>query len=97
MFLKIHRSPGAGDVVAVCDCELLNTTLSNGEIEVHITESFYGNYRASEKEVRDALARAANANLVGERTVALAIDMGLVTRSGCIMINNVPHTLIFRM
>jgi hypothetical protein len=97
MFLKIHRSPQNGDVVAVCDSELLNTTISDGEIEVHITESFYGNCRASEKEVREALARAGNANLMGERTVTLAIDMGLVTRSGCIMINNVPHALIFRM
>ena len=97
MFVKIHHSPEAGDVVAVCDSELLNTTIGDGEIEVHITESFYGNRHASEKEVREALAHAGNANLMGERTVALAIDMGLVTRSGCIMINNVPHALIFRM
>jgi hypothetical protein len=97
MFLKVHRSLRDGDVVAVCDCELLNTTLSNGEIEVHITESFYGNYRASENEVRDALKNAPNANLMGERTISLAIDMGLISPSGCIMINNVPHALIFRM
>jgi hypothetical protein len=40
---------------------------------------------------------AGNANLMGERTVSLAIDMGLISPSGCIMINNVPHALIFRM
>jgi hypothetical protein len=97
MFLKVHRSRRDGDVVAVCDCELLNTTLSNGEIEVHIAESFYGNCRVSENEVRDALMHAGNANLMGERTVSLAIDMGLISPSGCIMINNVPHALIFRM
>lgn len=97
MFLKVHRSRRDGDVVAVCDCELLNTTLSNGEIEVHITESFYGNYRASESEVRDALTRASNANLMGERAVSLAIGMGLISPSSRIMINNVPHALIFRM
>jgi hypothetical protein len=97
MFLKIHHSPRDGDVVAVCDFELLNTTLSNGEIEVHIAESFYGNCRASENEVRDALKHAGNANLMGKRTVSLAIDMGLISPSGCIMINNVPHALIFRM
>jgi len=97
MFLKIHHSLKVGDVVAVCDCELLNTTLSNGEIEVHISESFYGNQRASENEVRDALNHAENANLMGKRTVSLAVDMGLISPSGCIMINNVPHALIFRM
>jgi hypothetical protein len=97
MFLKIHHSQKDGDVVAVCDAELLNTTISNGEIEVKISESFYGNLRASENEVRDVLKKAENANLMGERTVALAIDLGLISPSGCIMIGNVPHAIIFRM
>jgi hypothetical protein len=97
MFLKIHRSPKAGDIVAVCDRELLNTTIMDGDIEVHIRETFYGNHRASEDEVREALSQADNANVIGERAGALAIDMGLVTQSGCIMIGSVPHAIIFRM
>jgi len=97
MFLKIHRSPKASDIVAVCDRELLNTTIINGDIEVRISEAFYGNHRASEEEVRDALSHADNANLMGERAVALAIGMGLVTRPGCIMFGTVPHAIIFRM
>jgi hypothetical protein len=97
MFLKIHRSPKTGDIVAVCDRELLNTTITHGHMEVCISESFYGNHNASEDEVRDALLHADNANLMGESAVALAIDLGLITRSGCIMIGAVPHALIFRM
>ena len=97
MFLKIHRSPEAGDVVAVCDRELINTTISNGTITVTVTESFYGNVRATEDEVRAALKRTGNANLMGERAVSLAIGMGLLSRSGCIMIDNVPHAQIYQV
>jgi uncharacterized protein len=97
MFLKIHRSPDTGDVVAVCDRELINTTLSNGTITVTILESFYGNKQASEDEVRAALKKAGNANLMGERTVGLAISMGLLTRSECIMIDTVPHAQIYQL
>jgi hypothetical protein len=97
MFLKIHRLQKDGNVVAVCDCELLNTTITHGDIEVRITESFYGNSRASEDEVREALMNAENANLMGKRAVALAIEMGLISHSGCIMIGNVPHAQIFRV
>jgi uncharacterized protein len=97
MFLKIHHSQQGGDVVAVCDRELLNTTVLHGDIEVPIKESFYGNRLASEDEVREALLHAYNANLIGERAVALAIDMGLITRSGCILIGAVPHALLFRL
>ncbi|WAC04249.1 MAG: DUF424 domain-containing protein [Methanoregula sp.] len=97
MFLKIHRVPGAGDVVAVCDCELMNTTLCTGDIDVPITEAFYGDCQVSENEIREALQKADNANLMGERAVALAVELGLVSRAGCIMIGEVPHAQIFRL
>jgi hypothetical protein len=97
MFLKIHRSPQTRDIVAVCDGELINTIISDGDVEVHITEAFYGAHRASEDEVREALKNAVNANIMGERAVAIAIELGLVSRAGCIMMGSVPHALIFRL
>ena len=97
MFLKIHRAPHTCDIVAVCDGELINTIISDGDVKVHITEAFYGARRASEDEVREALKNAVNANIMGERAVAIAIDLGLVSRAGCIMMGSVPHALIFRL
>jgi hypothetical protein len=97
MFLKIHRSPGAGDVVAVCDRELINTTISNETITVTISEAFYGSTPATEDEVKKALKNAGNANLMGERAISLAVGMGLCTRAGCIMIGNVPHIQIYQL
>jgi len=99
MFLKIHRSPDTGDVVAVCDRELINKTISNDTISVSVAvmEAFYGNVPATEEEVRAALKRAGNVNLMGERAVSIAISMGLLTRSECIMINAVPHAQIYQL
>jgi hypothetical protein len=97
MFMKIHRSREAGDVVAVCDRELIDTTIANDTMTVTITGAFYGTSPSTEDEVREALKYACNANLMGERTVNLAIGMGLVTRSGCIMIGSVPHVQIYHL
>jgi len=97
MFLKIHRAPHTCDIVAVCDGELINTIISDGDVKVHITEAFYGASRASEDEVRETLKNAVNANIMGERAVAIAIELGLVSRAGCIMMGSVPHALIFRL
>ncbi len=97
MFLKIHRSPEMGDVVAVCDRELVNTTISDGKLTVTISEAFYGNRPTTEAEVREALAHACNINLMGERAVAIAIEMGLLSRGGCIMIGTVPHAQIYEL
>jgi hypothetical protein len=97
MFLKIHRSPDMGDVIAVCDRELLNTTINNDTMSVTISEAFYGNTPATEAEVRDALKNASNANLMGERVISLAIEMGICTRACCIMIGKVPHAQIYQL
>ena len=96
MYLKIHRSPD-GVVVAVCDRELLNTTVCHGDVEICISEKFYGNCPASEEEIRSALKTAENANLMGERAVRLAVEMGLIGPSSCMMLGNVPHAQIFRI
>lgn len=95
MFMKIHCSPGSGDVVAVCDRELMNTTISHDRITIRVTEEFYGSSPATEADVRKALKSAGNINLMGERSVSLAIEMGLITRAGCLMIGRVPHAQIF--
>jgi hypothetical protein len=97
MFLKVHRSPEMGDVVAVCDRELINTTIRHKDTDVKISEAFYGTCPATPDEVRDALRKAGNINLMGERSVALAVGMGLVSRSGCIMIGTVPHAQIYQL
>jgi hypothetical protein len=97
MFLKIHHSPGMDDVVAVCDRELINTTISHDRITVTITESFYGNREASEEEVRSVLKKAGNINLIGKRAVNVAVDLGLVSEAGCIMIGDIPHAQIYRI
>ncbi|MDD1655669.1 MAG: DUF424 domain-containing protein [Methanomicrobiales archaeon] len=97
MFLKVHRAPDGTEVVAVCDRELLNTTITHGDITIRISESFYGNRPASKEEVRTILETAANANLIGEQCVALAVEMGFVERSGCIMLGKVPHAQVFRI
>lgn len=97
MFLKVHCSPGAGDIVAVCDRELLNTTIRHGGLSVRISEAFYGNCPATEDMVREALKKAGNINLMGERSVGVAIEMGIISRSGCIMIGEIPHAQVYSL
>jgi len=97
MFLKVHRSRDMGDVVAVCDRELLNTTVRHEKLSITLTEAFYGNTPATEEMVRETLKNAGNINLFGERSVNLAIEMGLLTKSNCIMIGKVPHAQIYQL
>ena len=97
MYLKIHRSYDGSSVVAVCDRELLNRTIKHGDIEIHVSESFYGTSPAGEDEVSKAICDADNINIIGKRAVAIATGLGLVEPSGCLMIDGIPHAQIFRV
>jgi len=97
MYLKIHRTSACDEVVAVCDRELLNTRIQQGDLEIHVSEAFYGKRLATPDEVRATLTCAGNINLIGERTVALAIEMGLIGTNGFIRVGSVPHTQIIRL
>jgi len=97
MYLKVHRIPGAGEVVAACDADLMDATLIHGDVEICITKGFYGTECADEEDVRTALAGAENVNIIGKRVVALAVAMGLIAEKDCIMIGGVPHAQIFRI
>ncbi|PKL57389.1 MAG: DUF424 domain-containing protein, partial [Methanomicrobiales archaeon HGW-Methanomicrobiales-5] len=81
--------------VAVCDRELLNTIICHEKFTMNIHDSFYGTTLATEEEVRSALEKAGNINLIGERSVNVAISMGLISLSECIMIGKVPHAQIY--
>ncbi len=97
MFLKIHHSPDGGDIAAVCDRELINTTLRTETMTVMISEAFYGSRPATEAEVTEALKQAGNINLMGERAVSVAVGLGLVSRSSCIMIGTIPHAQVYML
>jgi len=97
MFMKIHRSRESPDVVAVCDRELINTTISGETMRVTVTDAFYGKSPATEEDVRNALQSAGNINLMGERTICLAVEMGIITREDCIMIGKIPHVQVYSL
>ncbi|UUX92107.1 DUF424 domain-containing protein [Methanoplanus endosymbiosus] len=92
--MKIHRSPGCEEILAACDCELLNTTLSDEKIEIEVSENFYGNEKVTEEEFEEALKKATNANLIGKRVIAVAVRCGLADEDYCIYIQDIPHAQI---
>ncbi len=84
-------------LLAVTDEELIGRCVKRGKVEVHITEQFYGTEVASAGELRSMLSECTVANLMGERCVALARDLGLVNGDNVIQLDDVPHAQVARM
>jgi uncharacterized protein len=94
MLLRIHRNANTQDVVGICDRELIDTTLSEGELSILISRSFFGDQVATEEEILNTLKTYGNINMFGERCISLAIKHGYLDRESCRMIAGVPHAII---
>lgn len=84
-------------LVAACDSNLIGKCLIEGELQLAISESFYGNEEAELETLLAQLQLATIANLVGEEVIACALAAGLINENGIIKIKGVPHAQIVKM
>jgi hypothetical protein len=89
--LLCERETPEGLLVSVCDEECLGETYERGEMSLTVTEEFYGGDSAEEEEVVESLMRASVANLVGDRTVDVAIEAGIVDENRVLDLGGTRH------
>ena len=94
--IKLHRR-GGEHLLAACDCGLEERVLQDGKVKMTVHRSFYCAEEVDEDTLRNRLEMATVANLVGERCVAVAIEMGLVQEDCIIVIDGVPHAQMARL
>lgn len=83
--------------MAACDKELIGRTIEDKDFCVKVSESFYGSDLINEKEFVELLKKAANANLIGEKTVNLAVKLNLISEKNIIKIGSTPHVQIYKV
>ena len=79
----------------MCDAELIGKEVVDGELKIHISESYYGKQIVSKDEATSFLKSASILNLVGKDTISLATDLGIGSKSGVKTISDVPFLIIF--
>lgn len=89
MLVKIHKD--VGFVIAICDKDLIGKTFSEGEIEIKVSEHFYGGEEKTKEEVIEVMKSSDNLNLIGEEAVGLAVELRIIDKNNVIKIQGVPH------
>jgi len=84
-------------LIGACDEQLIGKKFKEGKFHLDVKKEFYGGTRITLKDLKKYLEEATIANLVGEKTVACAIKMGLVDPSCVITIKGIPHAQMVRM
>ena len=94
--VKVHKS--YREVIAVCDENLLGRKLQDGKRELDISENFFKGELMDEENVSSEIAcgvrEDATFNIVGENSVRIAKEMGIIDDNGIMEIEGVPFSLV---
>lgn len=90
-------SEGSRQVLAACDLDLLGKNFSKGDLNLEISEDFYGGESMEAEKFVEKLKKAENINLVGEDTIEEAVKLNLVSEDSIVNIQGIPHVQIFKL
>ncbi len=81
----------------ICDVELLGKRISQDELNMKISESYYGEKLVDKEEAKSLLQNSSIINMVGKNTVSLSIELGIGSESGIKTISDIPFLIIFKI
>jgi hypothetical protein len=94
--VKMYRQ-GTETLVAACDLDIMGRTFRGKGLKIEVTEGFYKGESVDEDLLVNRLQMATIANLVGKKTVEIAVRRGFVDPGCVIDIGGVPHAQMARM
>ncbi|MEA3144100.1 MAG: uncharacterized protein QOG31_1424 [Thermoplasmata archaeon] len=97
MFAVKNYQQGLQRLLAACDEELLGTRHSEGKFRLDVAPNFYDGMRVGAPELGHYLKSCTVANLVGPRTVGVAVELGLVDPGNVLTVGGVPHAQVLVM
>jgi hypothetical protein len=95
MNMKIHQA-GSGEVIAICDTELMGRTCEDEKACITITADFFGTDPVPTDKIEHVLKEGTNITMIGTQTIALAIRIGVLCEDDIVLIQGVPYATIFR-
>ena len=92
VYLKIHKHNDM-ETIACCDESLLNQIITEGDLRLEISSTFFGGDLLTIDKAIEILREASYFNLVGENITNMAIAQRLLPEEGVRKINNVPMAM----
>ena len=94
--IKVYRH-GRETLVAACDAEIIGKTFRSKDLKITVSEGFYKGDSGDEEMLVNRLEMATVANLVGRKTIEVAVKHGFVDPACVLLIGEVPHAQMTRM
>ena len=81
----------------ICDHELVDKTLHDGETKIKINPNYYAERDVDEHEAKNLLTKCNSINMVGEKTISLALNLGIGSEKSIRRIEGIPFLIVFKM
>ena len=81
----------------ICDVDLLGKNIVEGELNMNISESYYGEKLIEKEEAKKLLKQSSIISMVGKNTISLSIELGIGSENGIKTISDVPFLIVFKM
>ncbi|WP_267641482.1 DUF424 domain-containing protein [Haloarchaeobius amylolyticus] len=92
-----ERQTEEGLLVSVCDPDVMGETFEEGPVSLTVSEEFYGGEDRDEDAVLDSLRRATVANIVGKRSVDVAVEAGIIDEEAVLAVEDTLHAQLLRL
>lgn len=93
---KVYRTAN-GLLLSVCDQELLGKRFKEGKVQLDLTSDFYRGEVVSEEKLGELMRVARIINIVGKKSIKVAVEMKILDKKNIIYIKGVPHAQIVVM
>ena len=93
MIINIIKSRG-WMLVAVCDDAILGKIFEEKGAILDLSVGFYQGKKVSDDHVKEIMASSDNLNIVGEKSIALAIELGLIDKDHVRRIAKIPYAQV---
>lgn len=96
MLVKIIKS--YREIVTICDSKLLGKKFEEGKFQLDVKESFYNGDEIPKEQVSKIIEQMVKEdaifNIVGEESISLALNKGLINKENIKRIQNIPFSMI---
>ena len=82
----------------ICDPELVDKTYPRMEhTKIKLSPNYYAERDVDEHEAKNLLKKCNSINMVGKKTISLAISLGIGSEKSIRLIDGIPFLLVFKM
>jgi len=85
------------NMLNICDADLLGKRITQDELDMNISKSYYGEKLIEKEEATSLLKNSSIINMVGKETISLSIKLGIGSENGVKTISGVPFLIVYKM